>query len=61
MCRPPVLVGSASVNTRYLPDAISMLAHRLRRWPIIETSLGKKPYLLGALLSYALYPLSQLA
>ena len=28
-------------NTRHSPNAVSMLAHRLRRWPNIETALGE--------------------
>ena len=27
-------------NTRHSPNAVSMLAHRLRRWPNIETALS---------------------
>ena len=28
-------------NTWHLPNAVSMLAHRLRRWPNIETAMGE--------------------
>ena len=28
-------------NTRHSPDAVSMLTHSLRRWPVIETTLGE--------------------
>ena len=29
-------------DTRYQPSVGSMLAHRLRRWPNIETTLGER-------------------
>ena len=32
---------SIPTNTRHLPNAVSMLAHRLRRWCNIETALGE--------------------
>ena len=35
-------------NTGNSPNAISMLAHRLRRWPNIETALGKCPVCAGS-------------
>ena len=28
-------------NTRHSPNVVSMLAHRLRRWPNIGTALGE--------------------
>ena len=28
---------------RVLDNVVSMLAHRLRRWPNIETALGERP------------------
>ena len=28
-------------NTRHSPNAVSMLVHRLRRWPTIETALSE--------------------
>ena len=28
-------------NTKHSPNAVLMLAHRLRRWPNIETALGE--------------------
>ena len=30
-------------NTRYSPNAFSILVHRLRRWPNIEKALGEYP------------------
>ena len=33
--------GSYPANTRHSPNAVSMLAHRLRRWSNIETALGE--------------------
>ena len=30
-------------NTGHLPNAVSMLTYRFRRWPIIETTLGECP------------------
>ena len=36
-----------SANTGHSPNAVSMLAHHLRRWPNIETALGECPVLLG--------------
>ena len=34
-------------NTTRLPNAGSMLAHRLRRWPIIDPALGKRVVFAG--------------
>ena len=34
-------------NTRHSPTAVSMLAHRLRRWPNIETALCECPVFAG--------------
>ena len=34
-------VGKYTANTKHSPNAVSMLAHRLRRWPNIETTLGE--------------------
>ena len=34
-------------NTGHSPKAVSMLAHRLRRWPNIETALGECPVFAG--------------
>ena len=34
-------------NTGYSPNAASMLVHRLRRWPSIETTLGEWSILAG--------------
>ena len=34
-------------NTGHSPEAVSMLAHRLRRWPNIETALSKFPVFAG--------------
>ena len=50
-------VGTSNVpaNTGHSPNAVSMLAHRLRRWPNIETALGECPVFAGittASLSY---------
>ena len=36
-------------NTGHPPKAVSMLAHRLRRWPNIETALGDCPVFAGVL------------
>ena len=36
-------------NTGHSPRAVSMLAHRLRRWPNIETALGECPVFAGLL------------
>ena len=36
-------------NTRHSHNAVSMLAHRLRRWPNIETALGECPVFAGKL------------
>ena len=36
-------------NTGHSPKAVSMLAHRLRRWPNIETALGEWPVFAGLL------------
>ena len=40
---------SYPANTGYSHNAISMLAHRLRRWPSIETALGETPVFAGIL------------
>ena len=34
-------------NTGKSPNAVSMLAHRRRRWPNIETALGECPVFSG--------------
>ena len=34
-------------NTGNSPNAVSMLAHRLRRWRNIETALGECPVFAG--------------
>ena len=34
-------------NTGHSPNAVSMLAHRLRRWPNIETALDECPVFAG--------------
>ena len=34
-------------NTGYSPNAVSMLGHRLRRWPNIEIALGECPVFAG--------------
>ena len=36
-------------NMGHSPNAVSMLAHRLRRWPNIETTLSKCPVFAGRL------------
>ena len=36
-----------SANTGHSPNAVSMLAHRLRRWANIETALGECPVFAG--------------
>ena len=44
LCQSLVFVAWPSVflaNTRHSPDAVSMLIHRLRRWPNIETASGE--------------------
>ena len=38
---------SNSANTGHSPNAVSMLAHRLQRWPNIETPLGECPVSAG--------------
>ena len=38
---------SYPANTGYSHNAVSMLAHRLRRWPNIETTLGEWPVFAG--------------
>ena len=37
------VIAAIPANTGHSPDAVSMLAHRLRRWPNIETALGECP------------------
>ena len=34
-------------NAEHSPNAVSMLAHRLRRWPNIETALCECPVFAG--------------
>ena len=34
-------------NTKHSLNAVSMLAHRLRRWPNIKTALGEYPVFAG--------------
>ena len=41
------LVDVYPANTGHSPNAVSMSAHRLRRWPNIETALGKFPVFAG--------------
>ena len=36
-------VRTHAANTGYSPNAVSTLAHRLRRWPNIETASGESP------------------
>ena len=38
-------------NTGHSPKAVSMLAHRLRRWPNIETALGACLVFAGIIIS----------
>ena len=38
---------SYPANTGHSPSAVLMLAHRLRRWPDIETALGECPVFAG--------------
>ena len=38
---PGVKTGGYPANTRHSPNAVLMLAHRLRRWPNIKTALGE--------------------
>ena len=38
---------SVSANTGHSPNAVSMLAHRFRSWPNIETALGECPVFAG--------------
>ena len=35
------IITISQQNTRHSPNAVSMLAHRLRRWPKIETALDE--------------------
>ena len=39
--------ASIPANTWHSPKAVSTLAHRLRRWPNIETALGECPVFAG--------------
>ena len=41
------LLRAIPANTGHSHNAVSMLAHRLRRWPNIETALGKCPVFSG--------------
>ena len=41
------MVSTDPANTGHSPNAVSMLAHRLRRWPNIETALGECPVFAG--------------
>ena len=43
----PYTAGSLPANKGDLPNAVSMLAYRLRRWPNIETALGECPVFAG--------------
>ena len=36
-----------AANTGHSPNVVSMVAHRLRRWPNIETALGECPVFAG--------------
>ena len=36
-----------SQQTRYSPNAVLIMVHRLRRWPNIETALGEYPVFAG--------------
>ena len=38
-----VVVLSVTANTGHSPNAVYMLAQRLRRWPNIKTALGECP------------------
>ena len=40
--------SSVLANTTHLPNVLSMLAHRLRRWPNIGQTLGRCVVLLGS-------------
>ena len=40
-------LGLDPANTGHSPKAVSMLAHRLWRWPNIETALGECPVFAG--------------
>ena len=42
MCFTPPFLTHVSL---YSPNDVSMLGHRLRRWPSIETALGECPVL----------------
>ena len=49
---PPPSQGShIPANTGHSPNVVSMLAHRLRRWPNIETALGECPVFPGIYLA----------
>ena len=40
-------VSCIPANMRHSPNVVSMLAHRLRRWPNIDTTLGECLVLVG--------------
>ena len=42
-----LITAAIPATTGHLPNAVSMLAHRLRRWPNIETALGECPVFAG--------------
>ena len=49
-CWPTVFyAGPIPTNTGHSLNVVSMLAHRLRRWPNIETALGECPVFPGML------------
>ena len=41
--RVVIITPVRPANTEHSPKAVSMLAHRLRRWPNIETAVGECP------------------
>ena len=47
-----ISIESIPANTSTWPNAVSMLAHRLRRWPNIETTLGQVLVFAGMLQVY---------
>ena len=42
-----IIKRSPPANTGHSPKAVSMLKHRLRRWPNIETALSECPVFAG--------------
>ena len=47
ICVRKIRANIHPANTRHLPNAVSMLVHRLRRWPNIKTAWGECLVLLG--------------